>query len=72
MINDPVVSWENWRLFCEKQHMSYIWKLFEENSQLPMYVEIKGDIVNTDSENFGVRKFDFFIVISIFYVVSSV
>lgn len=24
-----------------------------------MYVEIKGDIVNTDSENFGVRKFDF-------------
>lgn len=34
-----------------------------------MYVEIKGDIVNTDSENFGVRKFDFLIVISIFYVV---
>lgn len=36
-----------------------------------MYVEIKGDIVNTDSENFGVRKFDFFII-SIFYVVSLV
>lgn len=35
-----------------------------------MYVEIKGDIVNTDSENFGVKKF--FIVISIFYVVFSV
>lgn len=37
-----------------------------------MYVEIKGDIANTDSENFGVRKFDFFIVTSIFYVASSV
>lgn len=34
-----------------------------------MYV----DIVNTDSENSGVGKFDFFfIVITIFYVVSSV
>ena len=49
-----------------------ILKLFAENSQLPMYVEIKGDIANTDSENFGVRKFDFFIVTSIFYVASSV
>ena len=37
-----------------------------------MYVEIKGGIVNTDPKNFGVRKFDFFVVISIFYVVSSV